>query len=294
VIQEIGQSKELKPLIQKVVHDLDAILFVQPNTIISKSSGQHFLDSMLNLIIDGHGNCEINDLDVKIDAVYFDGDKTVISEEQKARKLKSENIIENRNIKTNKNLPFIESEESTTIRSAKEIAQRVCILAMTNLVAFNNVSNVEAVEYLKKYKLWDFVTPKEKVFLANPTEEAKNLETWKCEGIWTLMWALKKVDNLGFPDEMCSLNNIPANDYPIGERKDPNDFINSIEKIRGKSEILDANDLYFRLDWACVDARIKNIALTQVNPGVVYERHYALNWLINYKNQQWDDISCDT
>lgn len=294
VIQETGNSKELKSLIQSLADELDAILFVQPNTLISKSNGQHFLDGKLNLIIDGQGNCEINDLAVKIDAVYFDGDQEKISGDQKTRKLKSEKIIEDSKIKTNKNLPYIESEDSTIIRPVREIAQRVSILAMTNLVAFNTVSNLEVIEYLKKFGLWDFVTPKEKVFLANPTEEAKNLETWKCEGIWTLMWALKKVDNLGFPNELCSLKNIAANDYPISEGKDPNDFINSVHEIRNKSEILDANDLYYRLDWACVDARIKNTTLSKVNPGVVYERHYALNWLINYMNQDWDDISCDT
>ncbi|MDF1551166.1 MAG: DUF4272 domain-containing protein, partial [Bacteroidales bacterium] len=65
-------------------------------------------------------------------------------------------------------------------------------------------------------------------------------------------------------------------------------------ETRSKSEILDANDLYYRLDWACVDARINNSNLSEVNQGVVFERHYALNWLINYMNQEWDDVSCDT
>ena len=27
---------------------------------------------------------------------------------------------------------------------------------------------------------------------------------------------------------------------------------------------------------------------------VVIERHHALNWLIGYENQQWDDVSTDT
>jgi hypothetical protein len=27
---------------------------------------------------------------------------------------------------------------------------------------------------------------------------------------------------------------------------------------------------------------------------VVYERHYALNWLTGYMDQDWDDISTDT
>ena len=28
--------------------------------------------------------------------------------------------------------------------------------------------------------------------------------------------------------------------------------------------------------------------------GVVMERHYALNWLIGYSDQEWDDVTTDT
>ncbi|MDR2636809.1 MAG: DUF4272 domain-containing protein [Zoogloeaceae bacterium] len=31
-----------------------------------------------------------------------------------------------------------------------------------------------------------------------------------------------------------------------------------------------------------------------MEPGVTMERHYALNWLIGYMDQEWDDISTDT
>lgn len=28
--------------------------------------------------------------------------------------------------------------------------------------------------------------------------------------------------------------------------------------------------------------------------GVVKERHYALNWLVGYMDQAWDDVTTDT
>ena len=31
-----------------------------------------------------------------------------------------------------------------------------------------------------------------------------------------------------------------------------------------------------------------------VLPSVVYERHYALNWLIGYCDQSWDEVTTDT
>ncbi len=108
------------------------------------------------------------------------------------------------------------------------------------------------------------------------------------------MWALNVVNDLGFPNELCDLNTIPFEKYPIGKDKDPNVFINSISESRIKSEILDANDLYYRFNWACVDARLNGLELNQLNTSIVYERQYALNWLVNYMDQEWDDISCDT
>jgi len=216
------------------------------------------------------------------------------SKKELTRKEANEKFIKGKGIKINPNLPHIESEKETTLRTPKEVALRVVILATTNMVAFNGMTGDQAKEYLLKYNLWEFTTPNEKDFISNPTQEKKSQETWKCEGIWTLMWSLKIVDSLGFPNELCDLNSIPADIYPIGEGKDPNDFINEFNEIRSKSEILDINDLYYRLDWACVDARINNTEITKVNPGIVYERHYALNWLINYMEQAWDDISTDT
>jgi hypothetical protein len=294
ITQENGEVKELATIIENIAQELDAVLFVEPETIISKSSGQHFLDKNLNLIIDTEGNCEIDTLDVKINSDYFDDDQNQLEEDQLLRKEKNELILEEYSIKINRHLPCVESENETTLRSPKEIAQRVSALAVVNLVAFNSISEEEATEYLKEYNLWDFTTENEKEFLANPTDDKKAQESWKCEGIWVLMWALNKVETLDFPDEFCDLENIDPDDYPVGQDKDPNIFIDSIVSLRSKSEILDANDLYYRFNWACVDERINGREIEGINPGIVYERQYALNWLINYMDQDWDSVSCDT
>lgn len=292
--EDKGELKELEAIIADLAKEFDAILFVQPKTIISKSETQHFLDKDLNLIIDADGKCEIDSLEVHINSEYFDSDQTKLDEDQIQRKAKSEAILERENIKINQHLPSIESERETTIRSAKEIAQRLSVLAVTNLVAFNSISSEEATDYLQNYKLWDFVTENEKEFLANPTEDKKMYETWKCEGIWTLTWALKKVENLDFPNEFCNLENISAENYPVGKDKDPFEFINAVNEVRSKKEILDAADLYYRYNWACVDERIKGRQIENINPGIVYERQYALNWLIHYMDQDWDNVTCDT
>lgn len=221
--------------------------------------------------------------------------RTEITEDEKNRKAKSELLIEQIGLRLNKNLPYTESESGTTLRTPKEVAQRVSVLAAVNLVAFGNFSGEEITDYLKRYKLWEFTTENEKRFLKNPTEEAKNNETWKVEGIWVLLWSLKIVPDLNQPKEPVDLNDISLDNYPFrGLDKDPNEFISKMTELRTKSEILDATDLYYRIDWACVDARINNRLMDKVNSSVVYERHYALNWLVRYADEEWDDITCDT
>lgn len=217
-----------------------------------------------------------------------------INEEGLSRKERTEEILKKEGIKINFNLPHIETEEETTLRTSEEIARRLTVLAVTNLIAFDSIEPQEAIDYLKEHDLWDFVTPDEKDFLNDPTEHKKSQESWKCECIWILFWALKIVDTLPFPDELCDLNDIPAEHYPVGGDLNPNDFINRKYEVRSKSEILDAADLYYRYDWACVDARINNLEMETIDSGIVYERHYALNWLITYMDQDWDDVSCDT
>jgi hypothetical protein len=65
--------------------------------------------------------------------------------------------------------------------------------------------------------------------------------------------------------------------------------------LRTKKEILDQADLILRLNWACVSARVKNEqAPSGLNSSVVYERHYSLNWLIKFMNQEWDKVTTDS
>ena len=289
-----GEVKQLGELVKILALELDAVLFVSPNSLISRSKTQHFLDKNLDLIIDIEGNCDIDILEIKVESKYFDVNTLELTKDQKKRKEKSEKLLKEKNIKTNPYLPAIESEEETTTRTPKEIAQRIVVLAMTNFVAFDSITGEKAIEYLKDYNLWEYVTPKEKEFLTNPLPKRKQEETWKCECIWVLMWVLKKVEDLKFPDEMCSLNDILPEHYPVGDGKDPNLFINFTNNMRTKEEIMDMNDLYYRLDWACVDGRIHKKEVKEVHSGVVYERHYALNWLINYMGEEWDEITCDT
>jgi hypothetical protein len=105
-----------------------------------------------------------------------------------------------------------------------------------------------------------------------------------------MLWALGFINTLDYPEKTC---NVAADVKIIHDLTE--DQLRSKAKLRSKKEILDMADLVLRLDWACVNARVKGEpAPGGLNKEVVYERHYALNWLIRYANQNWDEVSTDT
>jgi len=43
-----------------------------------------------------------------------------------------------------------------------------------------------------------------------------------------------------------------------------------------------------------IDIDHERAALPKANEEIIVERHRALNWLIRYMNQDWDDVTTDT
>ena len=297
-IPEKIDDSALVPLVKKLAHQLDAILFVNPDSILSKSTfGQHFLNRDLKLVLDQIGESEVDDYGPEAEAQYAEEENRYqsflaqIPAEQKDRKISNEKLISDRGIKVNRYLPILSAEEGIQLRSAEEISSRVAVMAIINGFASNFITAEQATKGLKNHNLWDATSPKEKDLIANPTDEKKSSETWKCEGIWTLLWALNINPDLGDQATLCDLGNIEKDRYPL---KNPGEFVKTNTQVRSKKEILDTADLYYRFHWACVDARIKSRQVEGLNEGIVYERRYALDWLINDSGEDWDNIALNT
>jgi hypothetical protein len=105
-----------------------------------------------------------------------------------------------------------------------------------------------------------------------------------------MLWALGFIDELERPDRICDVQLAVAMLIENGR-----DGFTAKAELRPQSEILDAADLIYRYHWAVRDAQIHDRQVpADLDAGVVVERHYALNWLIGYKDQEWDDVSTDT
>jgi hypothetical protein len=209
----------------------------------------------------------------------------------KIRKQNSEAKLKRFGIPINPNLPIIESEANAKLRSPEEVAKRAVALCAVALRG-EEIEQEEVLAFLRENGLWEAATPAEQAFLLNkaPLQNQQINFTWRYESLWVLLWALGHIQSLSYPSSTCDVALAVSyiTDTPTEQ------FINQA-KLRPIAEILDEADLIYRYDWAVVDARLRQVEMPgNLHSGVVYERHYALNWLVGYLDQDWDNVTTDT
>jgi hypothetical protein len=144
----------------------------------------------------------------------------------------------------------------------------------------------------KKYAVDHKLSPWEKSVTNNPNPDQNSIVSanWRAESYHVMLWALGYVDALSYPSDICNI----GEDVGILFSRSEDEFRQQA-RLRSKEEIVDQADLILRYSWACTSARVGGREMPgNLNGSVVYERHYALNWLINYYDQDWDDVSTNT
>lgn len=191
----------------------------------------------------------------------------------------------------NPNALFVDAEAAVTTRTKDEVVDRALSLCYLGLKS-EGLTEKELTQLNKDYAVTPKMSPNEKAYAKekNPTNQETTNANWRYESLHVMLWALGFIDSLNYPDKMC----VVADDVKHIFQQSEDEFRQKA-KLRSKKEILDQADLILRLHWACVDARVKNAPMPgNLNASVVYERHYSLNWLIRYLNQNWDDVTTDT
>ncbi len=221
-----------------------------------------------------------------------------------SRKEKSIEILKKYGVPFIEHLPHIETKETARIRTREEIAKRAmtCLIVIQYACDLNQLDDVSDLEeskefilaLLEKYGLNECITENEKQILYGSNIEQQDIINmiWKYEAYWVLIWSLGLVPTLEYPSTACDC------EFAVKVVSTHNTFEEFLAttNLRDIDEILDEADLIFRYDWACVDARIKgNGAPANLDGGVVFERHKALNWLIDADgNDDWDNASTNT
>ena len=207
------------------------------------------------------------------------------------RKERSDLRLASEAVPVNRALPAIEGADEVNSRSREEVAWRAMALLVVAAKG-EGLEQADIDEIVENYGLKGHFSPEEAAFIrqSSPSEHDRIQFTWRYEAAWTLLWALGYVEGLEKPTKICDVPRAVA----FLQERSPEQFL-ADAKLRSTEHILDEADLIYRYHWAVVDARINGRPTPAgLDSGVVMERHYALNWLIGYMDQEWDDISTDT
>ncbi len=186
-----------------------------------------------------------------------------------------------------------EDDFEDEFQTALACAQR-CVVLFGVVSAGHGEDRAEIVDWLKNQDLWRVVSAEEKVLLetASPTEQQKVNATWRVEALYLLLWALQKIPSVSNFIELCDVQKIKS--VCSFYLKSTREFLESSE-LRSEDEIYDVNELIYQAHWEIRDAQINSRPLPDaIIPGLVQERHYAINWLMGYCGQEWDEITTDT
>jgi hypothetical protein len=212
------------------------------------------------------------------------------TEAQLARKAKGMAAVQALGLPVLDTLPVVEDVTQVTPRTQEEIARRC--LAVSVCAAKGESGDHELGRKLADwFQIRDNLSPRESEFLFNPKpSEQERIEfSWRHECGHVFLWALGYVDELKPPHETADIEAETKLIRDAGTKA----FIDN-SKQRSLDEILDANDYYYRLHWAVIELRLKGQVSPAANEEIIVERHRALNWLIRYMNQEWDDVTTDT
>lgn len=219
---------------------------------------------------------------------YLD-DHLLTSQERKEYSIQ---FLQQQDVPILASLPLIEDHTTARFRTAEEVAAKAVVLYGLIFVANREKSAEEMITYIKQYHLWESVSPEERAYLEKPfrTDKDNNPFTWRIETLNVLLWALGNFETLPFPVATCdfrSYTNLP------NLEADPAPWIQQAH-LRNHEDILNQADLIYRIHWAARNAYLKNQPPPSgLNYPVVFERHFALNWLTIYADD-WDDITTDT
>ena len=133
------------------------------------------------------------------------------------RKVKTESELEVLGIPINRQLLLVEGENGSRIRAPRIVAKRAVVLHA--VAAVGRGEDRTAIEgFLKAEGLWTDVTPNERLLFQKeePSRQSLIEASWRAECVWTLLWALGKVENWG-----CRRTNTTGNMFgrscPEGE-----------------------------------------------------------------------------
>ena len=214
-----------------------------------------------------------------------------VPQEALDRRARSIERLEAKGVPVADSLPVIETVQQSRRLTTEQVAHRALGLVIV-AVRGETQDDKLTVDLLEEFDAHAYLTPSELEYIGNPnTEENEHLQfVWRYEALNALLWALGFHDELAYPNEIVDVKWVADLFLENGAEG----FL-ARAKLRDQAEILDEADLIYRYHWATREAENANTEMPAgLEWGVVLERHYALNWLVGYLDQEWDEVTTDT
>ncbi len=212
-----------------------------------------------------------------------------------ARKARSLAALQAMDVRTPASLPPVIGADELVLRPAEEVARRMLALFAVAVRA-ESLNGGEPMSpeqiYARVPAAQAALSPRERAFMQDAAPEPQQIIdfAWRYEALALLQWALGLIDELPLPQAIC--------DVPRTARialEHPDEAYVVAARLRHASELLDALDLHQRLHWAVRQARLQQAeAPAGLEPGVIAERHHALNWLVGFEDKPWDEVDTPT
>ncbi len=290
IVFQVDGNEERTGYIMGRLNDLAGQLYaftLYPNMHLFAPEGK--------LLISIDGKSDFDEFYPVASSAMFDREETEADGKRKERSIK---------VLKEKDIPYIEHmrvsayEAECTIPSKGEIVHRLaavfaaCVKSEIYTCGEYEDCEGKTKEVLGRldelYQYSEYLSNGEKAYLndVSPDDSAHSKFNWRYEGCAVLLWALSLME-LKPPTEYCDVSGIGAvlwqNDF---------DSLMAQAVLRDREEIMDMQDLVYRYDWACVEARIKRKEIAALDGEIIYEWHYALNWLTSVDGiTDWDKVS---
>ncbi len=217
-----------------------------------------------------------------------------VSPEAKIRKGLSERRLQAQSIAVPSHLPTVADEHQVLLRSPEDVARRTLALFLVALRAESVGAGdpIGLADMQERQPVgWASLTPQEQDFINDPAppEELVMEMSWRYEALQLLFWALGR-SQLAPPSETCDVGELVGLLLEVEES-----LFLAQASLRPTPILLDALDLHYRAHWAIRQADMTGEEIPGgLDPGVVFERHHALNWLTRFEEAPWDDVDTPT
>lgn len=190
------------------------------------------------------------------------------------------------------NLPKVEGK---SIRTAKEVAQRVNVLGVL-LAISDDVNSIPFFrDLLDNQGMLDCLSPVEsRIVYSGKLSKQEEIDlSWVQESLYALVWCLGLFSEMNNPVREAELNQI----FPmLPPEVDLNQFVSNA-KLIDVGKIVEEVEFYYDLHWARRHPEswsfFNKPKFDKYKISVIRERRKALEWVIDSR-VSWDEISLDT